>query len=435
MTRTFGPVDARSLQQLETCLAVDPTGTARGVLCADHHPGYAQPIGGVVAYEHHISPNGVGFDIACGNLAARTNISTTGLADGEIARVMDEISAVISFGIGRTNAEPVDHPVLEEIAHAPIASQQAMTTLAAQQLGTVGSGNHYVDLFRDAESMIWIGVHFGSRGFGHRTCRAFLEEAGCTSDGMDSRPVLIDTRTPLGQDYLQAMALAGRYAHAGREWVVTRVAAILGATLTDAVHNHHNFAWRERHHGRDWWVIRKGATPAFPGQRGFVGGSMGEISVILEGVETETARQALYSTVHGAGRVMSRTEAAGKVKQRKVWRCGDRECNATTPVAALPAFRQGRDPNPRCPSCGATMHRARLGERIRDGKVNWPLAKQAVQDAGIVLRGGGADEAPEVYKRLPEVLAAHGDTVRVVHTLSPIGVAMAGAKELDPYRD
>ncbi len=149
---------------------------------------------------------------------------------------------------------------------------------------------------------------------------------------MDAPPVLIDTRTDLGTDYVAAMEIAGRYAYAGREWVVDRVARILGATLTDTVHNHHNFAWRERHDGDDFWVIRKGATPAFPGQRGFVGGSMGEISVVLEGQESPMSARSLYSTVHGAGRVMSRTEAAGRVKRRTQWTCRRRDCDGSLPI-------------------------------------------------------------------------------------------------------
>ena len=96
---------------------------------------------------------------------------------------------------------------------------------------------------------------------------------------------------------------------AGRDWVCDRVVKILGARVLDSVHNHHNFAWRETHGGKDLWVVRKGATPAFPGQRGFVGGTMGETSVILEGIKNEQASLLLYSTIHGAGRVMGRMEA------------------------------------------------------------------------------------------------------------------------------
>jgi tRNA-splicing ligase RtcB len=107
------------------------------------------------------------------------------------------------------------------------------------------------------------------------------------------------------------MKLAGRYAYAGRDWVCDRVVKILGVRVLNSVHNHHNFAWRESHGGKDLWVVRKGATPAFPGQRGFVG-TMGEVSVILVGIENEQASLSLYSTIHGVGRVMGRMEAKGK---------------------------------------------------------------------------------------------------------------------------
>src|SRR5438270_799223 len=129
---------------------------------------------------------------------------------------------------------------------------------------------------------------------------------------IDVEPAVVAVASELGERYLAAMELAGRYAYAGREWVVERVRAIIGGAVTDSVHNHHNYAWSERHGERELWVVRKGATPAFPGQRGFVGGSMGDDAVILSGVEGERAAASFYSTVHGAGRVMSRTEARGR---------------------------------------------------------------------------------------------------------------------------
>src|SRR5205823_13088939 len=197
---------------------------------------------------------------------------------------------------------------------------------------------------------------------------------------------------PRGQDYLEAMAIAGEYAYAGREAVVDRVRRLLGADITDSVHNHHNFAWKEQHDGESVVVVRKGATPAFPGQRGFVGGSMGDISVILEGVDSAAARAALYSTVHGAGRVMSRTQAAGRVQRR-------------------------------------------TGKVIKPGLVDWQSAQRQVREFGAVLRGGGPDEAPEVYRPLDSVLSAHAGTIRVLHRLKPRAVVMAGRNELDPYKD
>ncbi|MDQ3669467.1 MAG: RtcB family protein, partial [Actinomycetota bacterium] len=312
--KTFGEVDRRSYEQLLRCAEE----ADYAVLCADHHPGYSQPIGGAVAYESHISPSGVGYDIGCGNKAAKTSLPVDEI---DVPRVMDEIARRISFGVGLANEERVDHPVIDRIAHADFAPQRKLLPLARDQLGTVGGGNHYVDLFSDEEGTLWVGVHFGSRGFGHKTATGFLALAqGKRFDdragerGMDSPPVLLDAGSELGQAYIGAMELAGEYAYAGRDWVVDRVLRILGANAVAEVHNHHNFAWRERHFGRDYWIVRKGCTPAFPGQQGFVGGSMGDVSVILAGLDGDEARQALYSTVHGAGRVMSRTQAAGKRK-------------------------------------------------------------------------------------------------------------------------
>ncbi len=185
---------------------------------------------------------------------------------------------------------------------------RSATILTAAFVATIG---HYVDILKDEPERIWVGVHFGSRGLGHKIATRFLNRAGAKDD-MDSAPVAPDSRTQEGQDYIAAMKLAGRYAYAGRDWVCDRVVKILGAKALDSVHNHHNFAWQETHGGRSLWVVRKGATPAFPGQRGFVGGTMGENSVILEGIENDDAALSLYSTVHGAGRVMGRMEAKGK---------------------------------------------------------------------------------------------------------------------------
>jgi tRNA-splicing ligase RtcB len=391
--KTFGPVDERSLEQLETCMRAG--GAEYGVLCADHHPGYSQPIGGAIAYEGHVSPSGVGYDIGCGNKAVRTDLTRGQLDAGPgVEAVMWEIAGRVSFGLGVPARAGADHPVLDRIREAPFEPQRKMLDLAARQLGTVGSGNHFVNLFEDEQGSVWVGVHFGSRGFGHKTATGFLAVAqGLPFDegerkrlavkvkqgGMDSPPVLLSLDSDAGQGYLQAMQLAGEYAYAGRDVVVDKVLEILGAEATHEVHNHHNFAWREEHFGRTVWVVRKGCTPAAPGQESFVGATMGDDSVILEGVAGEAADEALRSTVHGAGRVMSRRQATRRV--------------------------------------------------------DWPAVQAHLERRGIVLVGGGADEAPEVYKRLPDVLAAHGDTIRVKHRLTPIGVAMAGREVFDPYKD
>ncbi len=181
------------------------------------------------------------------------------------------------------------------------------------------------------------------------------------------------------------------------------------------MHNHHNFAWREEHAGRTYWVIRKGCTPARPGREGFVGGSMGDESVILEGVDSGEAEESLFSTVHGAGRVMSRTAAAGRVRRRKRWACTHRDCHrvfdadAISPTAGAPQLGA-------CPDHpDSRLKKVWIEEQMKPGKVDWPAVQARLREQGIVLIGGGADEAPEVYKRLPDVLAAHAGSIRVKH--------------------
>jgi tRNA-splicing ligase RtcB len=428
--KTFGSVDERSLEQLKRCMEA---GDAEyGVLCADHHPGYSQPIGGGIAYEGYVSPSGVGYDIGCGNKAAQTDLTRADLdALGGVESIMGEITRRISFGMGVPAQERTDHPVLEAIREADFAPQRKLAQLAESQLGTVGSGNHYVNLMEDEDGIVWVGVHFGSRGFGHKTASGFLALAqGVPFDGkagegeMDSPPVLFEVGSELGDAYVSAMRLAGDYAYAGRDVVVSKVLEILGAVAVDEVHNHHNFAWREEHFGRTYWVIRKGCTPARPGQRGFVGGSMGDESVILEGVESAENEQSLYSTVHGAGRVMSRSQAAGRIRRRKRYACRNRDCDRVF------------DKNAVCPDHPESgVMKVWVQEQLKPGLVDWPAVQARLREQGIVLVGGGADEAPEVYKRLPDVLAAHGDSIRVKHTLRPLGVAMAGRDVHDPYKD
>lgn len=427
----FGDADDRTLNQARRCAE----SAERVALMADNHLGYAQPVGGVTAFRNSVSLSGVGYDIACGNKAVLLDSDPAEIR-ARIALIMDEIFRRVSFGIGRKNPTPVESPALDDpLFDEPwmhkVLPGKSLKDLAAGQLGTVGSGNHYVDIFVSERGQVWIGVHFGSRGLGHKITTHFLGLAGA-QDGIDAEPCVLGLDTEIGKQYLLAMQLAGRYAYAGRGWVCEEVARILGGQILREVHNHHNFAWEEEHGGERYVVVRKGATPAFPGQEGFVGGSMGDISVILEGVESPESADALYSTVHGAGRVMSRTEAAGKVKRRKSWSCGQRECSGILPIQT-PINEDGS--NPRCPSCGSKMHKRQTEERVREGRVSREMMTKWVSGKGVELRGAGVDESPHCYKRIEDVLAAHEGTIRVTEVLHPIGVAMAGSDEFDPYRD
>jgi tRNA-splicing ligase RtcB (3'-phosphate/5'-hydroxy nucleic acid ligase) len=348
-----------------------------GVLCADGHLGYAQPVGGVIAYEKQISISGVGFDIGCGNMAAKLDVKFADIQD-RVGDIIRDVSKVISFGVGRTNEERVEHSLFDDSEAWRTADMESYRQKAVSQLGTVGSGNHYVDLMRDENGYVWIGVHFGSRGLGHTSATRYMKAAG-GKDGINVPPAIVDEDSEIGRRYIAAMQLAGEYAGAGREWVIERVRQIIGGHVLDSIHNHHNYAWREQHNGRDLWVVRKGATPAFPGQKGFVGGSMGDDAVILEGVDSPEAKAALYSTVHGAGREFGRKEA-----KRRFTR------------ATMDAWLHAR---------------------------------------GVTLIGADLDESPMAYRRLPAVLSHHANSVRVLHTLRPFAVAMAGEGEFDPFKD
>lgn len=368
-------------------------------LMADGHLGYIMPIGGVAAYDNQVSVAGVGFDIACGNAAIRTNKKLNDLPNLE--QLADEIFNTFEFGIGKTEKSadaPRDHELFNDPAweFIPSSHRAELKARARDQLGTIGSGNHYIDVFVDsADQHIWVGVHFGSRGFGHTIASNFmaLSEGRKWGQRVSETEALLSLDSELGQAYWALMNLAGQYAYAGREWAARKTVELLGGEELELVHNHHNFAWKETHFGEELIVVRKGATPAFPGQKSFVGGSMGDNAVILQGstADTDEQRAALYSTVHGAGRVMSRTAAAGRYDRRRRQRT------------------QGR-----------------ITHEMRD---NW-LAR-----AGIILRGGGLDEAPQVYRRLKDVLRAQGETIEVLHTLQPLIVVMAPAGTHDPFRD
>jgi len=393
----FGEPLQNAIDQMD--FAMD-FGGYKAVLAGDHHLGYSIPIGGIIAYKDKISPSAVGFDCACGNLAVLTNATLLDVHK-DIEKIMDTIVRNISFGIGRVSnskhivrqKKPDEHAIFDSPVWNDIPLLNDLKDMARNQLGTVGSGNHYVDIFHDEFLRIWVGVHFGSRGLGHKIASHYIKAGGGT-DGINVAPALLDVNSDLGREYIAALKLAGEYAYTGRDWVCAEVARILGVEIFEEVHNHHNFAWLENHDGEDLWVHRKGATPAFPGQKGFVGGTMGEDSVILEGVDSDLSKIAMYSTVHGAGRVLSRSQAAGRSK----WIKGKKT-------------------------------------RVSEGVVSQTMMTDWVKNAGVCLRGAGTDESPHCYKRLNEVLSAQGETIKILHTLTPIGVAMAGDDIEDPFRD
>lgn len=388
-----GEVDENAIAQMQ---AVRPT-VEYAAIMGDGHLGSVVPIGGVVASQEMVSLHAVGVDVCCGNKAVRLDIDPN-IVRRDIVKIMDEIASQISFGMGRASGWDLDHELFESPLWNEIPALQQRTkhsdlkTIAKEQLGTVGGGNHYVDILIDEQDRVWAANHFGSRGFGNKTATWFMNEAGA-ADGTHADHVTLHYRSDLGEQYLKCYDLISTYAYAGRDAVLDRVVKIIGAKVMDSIHLNHNGVWRETHNGIDYFVGRKGSTPAWPGSRCFVGGSMGDESVILEGVDTPMARELFYSTVHGAGRVMSRTAATGRSRYDKK---GNRQ----------------REPGIK-----------------KDEMMSW------IGKMGVELRGSDVDEAPQAYKRLHEVLPGQGDTIKVLHRLRPIGVAMSPSDLFDPYKD
>jgi tRNA-splicing ligase RtcB len=395
-TTHFGTVkteiDPSAVAQLVRCM--QHPSAVRGALMADHHKGYSMPIGGVVAYRDQLSPSGVGYDIGCGNCAVKTNLMI-GDIKADLSMIMDEVAYRIEFGVGGSNAgKPYgDNAIFDDWSDQPHWVQQ-MKEKARQQLGTVGGGNHYVNIMYDERGVVWVCNHFGSRGLGHGIASGFmalgrgLPYDARVNDDMDAPPILIPAKSELGYAYDQAVGLAADYAYEGR-WIVAReVLKILGAIGVDSINAHHNDYWEERVDGEWAYVVRKGATPLLPDERAYIGGSMTVGSAIVCGRREGLPHEAvLYSAPHGAGRIMSRSQAKGN--------------------------RKG----------------------TRPGLVTRQMMDEAVAAAGIELRGGDLDESPFVYRNLWPVLDAHRDTLEIETWLYPAGVAMAPARTVDPYKD
>ncbi len=209
----FGTHEEQTLAQLRDVA----TRAERVALMADGHLGYIMPIGGVAAYRNKVSVVGVGFDIACGNAAIRTDRRADDLPRPALERLADEIQRTISFGVGRTNRAddaPTDHPLFEHPAWDAVPGKHerdGLRTKARNQLGTVGGGNHYVDVFADENAAIWVGVHFGSRGLGHTVASGFLSlsQGKQWGERVPEAEALFALDQPLGHDYWHLMTLAG----------------------------------------------------------------------------------------------------------------------------------------------------------------------------------------------------------------------------------
>lgn len=299
-----------------------------GALMPDAHVGYGLPIGGVLALDNAVVPYAVGVDIAC-----RMKLSVLEIEPEEMDRRYERFRAALEngtrFGVGSEHQTPQDHAVMDADWTVTRITREHKDK-ARRQLGTSGSGNHFVEFGTltvterdeqfglDAGSYTALLSHSGSRGTGAAVCDTYsrMAQARLPKKYQElGRLAWLDLNDDAGQEYWAAMNLMGDYAAANHAVIHRLVSKLLGARVIAGVENHHNFAWKEQHQGRDVIVHRKGATPAGPGVLGIIPGSMASPAFVVKGKDHP---ESFASASHGAGRCMSRTAARDKYNFRAV---------------------------------------------------------------------------------------------------------------------
>lgn len=369
--------DEAKRQMREACSVPLARGAA---LMPDAHVGYGLPIGGVLALENAVIPYAVGVDIAC-----RMKLSILDMPPESLDKNFEFYRVALEhgtrFGVGATHEKPQDHAVLDEDWTVCRVTRESKDK-ARKQLGTSGSGNHFVEfglftiaqrdeeLDLDAGTYVALLSHSGSRGTGAAVCDTYSRIAQAQLPrqyGDFGRLAWLSLDSEAGQEYWQAMNLMGDYAAANHDVIHRLVSKKLGARIISGVENHHNFAWKEMHDGKELIVHRKGATPAGAGVLGVIPGSMADPAFVVRGKGNAAS---LQSASHGAGRRMSRTKAK-------------------------------------------TIY-------------TWNAVRKDLEKKGVRVLSAGADEVPGVYKNIEDVMRAQSDLVEIVARFDPRIVKMCG---------
>lgn len=371
-------VDEEAKRQMDAAIRL-PIAVS-GALMPDAHVGYGLPIGGVLATDNTVIPYGVGVDIACRMMMTVYDVPSQAIALDH-ARYRETIERCTRFGVGAEWRERKEHPVMEEDWNLS-AVTRGVKEKAHRQLGTSGSGNHFVEIVELTVGTAEFGVppgtyvallsHSGSRGAGAAVAAHYTQVARRQHpelEGHAKNLAWLDLDDE-GEEYWAAMELMGHYASANHHLIHNAVTRMLGHAVLTQVENHHNFAWRERHGGRTVVVHRKGATPAGKGTLGIIPGSMAAPGYVVCGLGNPSS---LASASHGAGRAMSRTAA-----------------------------RQ---------------------------KFTWRETKEELSRKGVDLISAGLDEVPWAYKDIDTVMAAQKSLALPVASFFPRIVKMAPAGE------
>ncbi|MFO1021570.1 MAG: RtcB family protein [Planctomycetales bacterium] len=375
--QTWGTeIDEASHAQMRQACAVPVA--YRGALMPDAHVGYGLPIGGVLACEKAVIPYAVGVDIACRMKLSVFDIRPTEL-DDRFHHFRIALEQGTRFGVGSVHERPQQHAVMDLDWNITRITREHKDR-AWKQLGTSGSGNHFVefgaltlpaedpDLGLPAGEYVALLSHSGSRGAGAAVCSVYSSIAQSQLPKRYAelgRLAWLDLESEAGAEYWAAMNLMGEYAAANHAVIHQLVARLLGEDVIAGVENHHNFAWKEVHDGKELIVHRKGATPAGAGVLGVIPGSMADPAFVVRG---KGSAASLDSASHGAGRRMSR--------------------------------RKARD------------------------TYNFKAVKNDLAKKGVTILSAGADEVPHVYKRIEEVMAQQQDLVEIIARFDPKIVKM-----------
>lgn len=378
--KTYGVenIEPGAVHQMEIAMKLPVT--IAGALMPDAHQGYGLPIGGVLATENAVIPYGVGVDIGC-----RMCLSVFDIPGDYILNNIESLKGFLTrntlFGAGANFNKPLDHEVLERKEFNENKLLKSLHQKAAKQIGTSGSGNHFVEFgivevknrtnqFQ-VEPGNYLGLlsHSGSRGLGATIANYYTRVAKdiCKLPDVARNLAYLDLNSEAGQEYWIAMNLSGDYASACHHQIHQKIKRSLGAQLIGRVENHHNFAWKEMHAGKEVIVHRKGATPAGNGVLGIIPGSMTAPGFIVEG---KGELQSLNSAAHGAGRRMSRTAAKNSFTKK--------------------------------------------------------MMEEILNDVGVTLIGGDIDESPMAYKDINEVMQFQSDLVNIIGIFKPKVVRMDG---------
>ncbi|HTJ48983.1 MAG TPA: RtcB family protein [Cyclobacteriaceae bacterium] len=377
--RLFGASEIEEGARNQMEIAMKLPVTVAGALMPDAHQGYGLPIGGVLATNNAVIPYGVGVDIGC-----RMCLTAYPLDEKFLERNRSNLKQILldNTYFGREIAKkPKDHEVLDRSEFNEITILKKLQGRAAMQIGSSGSGNHFVEfgIMELPANNTWklaagkyvaVLSHSGSRGLGAEIARHYtkLAKALCHLPGEAANLAWLDLNTEAGHEYWLAMNLAGDYASANHHQIHARIAAALGEKSLLTVENHHNFAWKEKlFDGTEVIVHRKGATPAGEGVLGIIPGSMTTPGFVVKGKGNASS---LLSASHGAGRLMSRSAAKQSITNKMV--------------------------------------------------------KQALEQSNVDLLGGGMDEAPMAYKDIHKVMSYQHELVEVIGQFNPKIVRMCG---------